>query len=947
MNFRVVLLFSLLAAGAPAPAANRFAGATQEQPNFLLLLSDDQTHRALGLLHELEVKTPHLDRLARRGMLFTHCFNQGGWSGAVCIPSRTMLNTGRHVWECRQTNGQDIADVPLWGETLGQAGYHTFMAGKWHIPDAALSRSFKTIGPLTGGFLPSTPETGEAYRRPAAGNNWSPEDPKWKGHWLDVEGTPVHSSVQIADAAIGYLKTHAATRVKPFFMYIAFNAPHDPRQAPGKFLDLYPPSTLKLPPNFQPKHPFLIESGFHGRDEILAPYPRTPEIIRVHLQEYYAIITHLDEQIGRILDTLETTGLAANTIVLFTSDQGLAVGQHGLLGKQNLYDHSLRMPFIIAGPGIPKGQRQDALVHMQSLFATTCDMAGVRVPDSVQFPSLVPLITGRKRQLNDALYAAFLDRQRAVRTEEWKLIRTPHAGQVQLFNVKRDPWELHNLAADPKHASTLAIMDAKLRTLMSEMKDPLPAAQLFATLTNAMPAETQRLPNAISKAASPNVVFVIADQWRAQAFGFAGDPNVKTPNFDRFERQSVHFTQAVAGLPVCSPTRASLLTGQRPHTHGVFINDVPLNPEAVTLPKVLKSAGYDTACIGKWHVDGHGSRSAFIPRERRQGFDYWKVLECTHAYSNSSYFADTPEKLKWEGYDAIAQTRDAQSYLREHARADKPFLLWLAWGPPHNPYESAPTRYRSLYPPEKIQLHPNVPESARAQARKELSGYYAHCTALDDCLAELLHTLDETGLATNTIVVFTSDHGDMLWSHDQQRKQRPWEESARVPLLFRLPASLGIQPHRLAATINTEDIMPTLLSLCATPIPKSVEGLDFTAAMRGGADPSGGSTIVRCISPFGEFIRKNGGREYRALRTAHNTYVRSLDGPWLLYDNEADPYQLNNLVGKPEHAELQSRLDSLLASKLAVQHDDFRPGPEYIAKWGYTVDADETAIYKP
>jgi arylsulfatase A-like enzyme len=187
----------------------------------------------------------------------------------------------------------------------------------------------------------------------------------------------------------------------------------------------------------------------------------------------------------------------------------------------------------------------------------------------------------------------------------------------------------------------------------------------------------------------------------------------------------------------------------------------------------------------------------------------------------------------------------------------------------------------------------------------------------------------------------------MLWSHNQQRKQRPWEESARVPMLFRLPASLKIQPQRIAAPINTEDIMPTLLGLCGQSIPKTVEGFDFSGTMRGGADPSGGATILRCISPFGEFIRKRGGREYRAVLTAQHTYVRSLDGPWLLYDNEADPYQLNNLVGKIEHAELESRLDSLLTRKLASQHDEFRPGPEYIAKWGYKVDADETAIYKP
>jgi len=471
-------------------------------------------------------------------------------------------------------------------------------------------------------------------------------------------------------------------------------------------------------------------------------------------------------------------------------------------------------------------------------------------------------------------------------------------------------------------------MNRLLATLAGLLLTPLAQAQAAA--------ESRR----------PNVLFIVADQWRAQAFGFAGDPNVKTPNLDHFERECVNFTQAVAGMPVCSPTRASLLTGQRPQTHGIFLNDVPLNPDTLTIAKELKAAGYDTGCIGKWHVDGHG-RSGFIPRARRQGFDYWKVCECTHSYNNSPYFADGEEKLKWDGYDAIAQTRDAQSYIQARARSEKPFLLWLAWGPPHNPYETAPAKYRAMYSPEKIELRGNVPAEAQAAARKDLAGYYAHCSALDDCMADLLRTLQETGLADRTIVVFTSDHGDMIESQGQQRKQRPWEESVRVPMLFRLPPAFGIQPRRVEGTINSEDIMPTLLGLCGRTIPEAVEGFDFSGYLRGGADPSGGATIIRCISPFGEFTRQRGGKEYREVRTARYSYARDLAGPWLLYDNEKDPLQLDNLVGKPKQAQLQFELDALLQRKLAEQHDEFRPGADYIAKWGYKVDARGTVPYTP
>jgi len=444
----------------------------------------------------------------------------------------------------------------------------------------------------------------------------------------------------------------------------------------------------------------------------------------------------------------------------------------------------------------------------------------------------------------------------------------------------------------------------------------------------------------------PNVVFVLADQWRAQAFGFAGDANVKTPHLDRLASQSVRFINAIAGISVCCPTRASLLTGQRALTTGVFLNDVPLDPKAVTLAKELRRAGYATAYIGKWHLNGDG-RSRFIPRERRQGFDYWKALECTHDYNHSSYYADGLEKLSWNGYDAIAQTEDATNYLRAHASSREPFLLFLAWGPPHDPYATAPVKYRALYSQRKIQLSSNVPEAMRDTARELLAGYYAHCTALDDCVGTLLRVLRETGLEQNTLVVFTSDHGDLLGSHGGRNKQQPFDECVRVPLLLHWPAGLGTRGRKLDALINSEDLMPTILGLCGLPIPPTVEGLDYSDYLRGGKNPSDGATLISCVAPFGQWTRKVGGREYRGVRTLRYTYVRDLAGPWLLFDNRQDPGQMNNLVGRPGSAGVQASLDSILNRKLAEAHDQFLPAGDYIAKWGYQVDKDDTVPYEP
>jgi arylsulfatase A-like enzyme len=442
----------------------------------------------------------------------------------------------------------------------------------------------------------------------------------------------------------------------------------------------------------------------------------------------------------------------------------------------------------------------------------------------------------------------------------------------------------------------------------------------------------------------PNVFIIIADQWRAQAFGYAGDPTVKTPHLDSLEHESVDFTHAVASVPVCCPTRASLLTGQRALTHGVFLNDVPLAENAVTLAKVLRTQGYDTGYVGKWHLNGDG-RSAFIPRERRQGFDYWKVLECTHNYTHSFYYGDGPEKLEWPGYDAMAQTQDAQEYLRSRATNSRPFLFMLSWGPPHSPYGTAPEKYRAMYDPAKVTLRGNVPPGPGTEWRRDLAGYYAHGSALDDCVGALLETLRQTGLDQRTIVIFTSDHGDMLGSHGLSAKQKPFDESIRVPMLFRCPPALGIKARPLDGMIASEDFMPTLLGLCRVPIPPTVEGIDYSDYMRGKPVPSDNVALISNIAPFGEWDRRHGGREYRGIRTGRFTYVCGLEGPWLLFDNDTDPLQMTNLANLPAGAKWQMELAKTLRDKLRQTHDQFLPGDAYIKQWGYRVDTNGTVPF--
>lgn len=442
-----------LIAGVPTPRGQR--------PNFLVVVADDQCYRTINSLNNSEVLTPNFDRLLKRGTTFTHCFHQGSWTGAVCVASRAMMHTGRYVWTC---GGDRCGTYPLLGETLQKNGYHTCAVGKWHNGDATALRSFitgKTIGP---GFYASTPMNGLAYDRPRAGDPWTAWDPKYRGHWTpyslwNIQKGPdgrrqaspryrrrQHSCDLYAESAVEMVGKLTAQSQNPFFLYVAWNSPHDPRQAPKDLLDLYPAAKIQVPPNFLPEHPF--DPGAE-RDEALAPFPRTPDAVRVHRREYYALITYMDRQMGRILDALDQSGQADNTCIVVTGDHGLAVGEHGLMGKQNLYDCSVRMPFIIAGPGIPAGRRIDAMMYQHSLFPTICDLAQIPAPATVQFPSLTPLLRGERARLFNSMYCAYKRFQRSARTDTHKLILHPETKQVELFDIANDPWEMKNLADDP------------------------------------------------------------------------------------------------------------------------------------------------------------------------------------------------------------------------------------------------------------------------------------------------------------------------------------------------------------------------------------------------------------------------------------------------------------------------------------------------------------------
>ncbi len=486
--FPTLASVTLLAAGMlPSPAADR--------PNVLFLFADDQCYETVRAFGLTDIDTPNLDRLVEGGTTFTHAHNMGSWSGAVCVASRHMLNTGAFVWHAEQisnrigttgkpkagdqgtTGWPDFQEKGLmWSQLMEKAGYDTYFTGKWHVK-ADANRIFKTARNIRGGMPQQTPE---GYNRPIEGrpDPWSPHDPKFGGFW---EGGK-HWSEVVGDDAVDFLKM-AGESENPFFMYIAFNAPHDPRQSPKEYVDRYPLDRIAMPENFLPEYPHKdqIDNPAKLRDEALAPFPRTEYAVKVNRQEYYAIITHMDAQIGRILDALEAGGQAENTWIFFTADHGLAVGQHGLMGKQTLFDHSVRVPLMVKGPGVKAGARIDAPVYLQDVMPTALELAGAEKPSHVQFRSLKPIIEGRADGY-DAIYGGYLKSQRSVVLGKHKLILYPKVPKVLLFDREKDPLEMKNLAEAPEHAALIRELAARLKALQTETGDTLDLSATFPEL---------------------------------------------------------------------------------------------------------------------------------------------------------------------------------------------------------------------------------------------------------------------------------------------------------------------------------------------------------------------------------------------------------------------------------------------------------------------------------
>jgi arylsulfatase A-like enzyme len=442
-------------------------------PNVLFFFTDDQRFDTVHAVGNSEIHTPNMDRLVAQGTTFTHAHIPGGTSGAVCMPSRAMLHTGRTLFHLEGA-GQGIPEShTMMGEYFQTCGYNTWGTGKWHNGSKAFARSFSDGAEIFFGGMDDhwnvpafdyDPSGEYSGRLPQCPDAFRSNEVKIRRG--DHVSSGKHSSELFAEAAVDYLNGYDSDR--PFFMYLAFMAPHDPRTMPQAYLDMYDPEKITLPPNFMGGHPF-DNGDLKVRDEVLSGFPRDPCEVRRHLAEYYAMVTHLDAQMGRVLDVLEATGKARDTIVVFAGDNGLALGQHGLLGKQNMYEHSIRVPLVMCGQGVPKGERRSAHVYLLDVYPTLCELLGVDIPSSVEGTSLVPALNDATTRVRETLFAAYRQFQRMVKDDRFKLIEYVVDGRrtTQLFDLVADPWERHNLVGEPAHVETLG----KLRRDLIDWKE--------------------------------------------------------------------------------------------------------------------------------------------------------------------------------------------------------------------------------------------------------------------------------------------------------------------------------------------------------------------------------------------------------------------------------------------------------------------------------------------
>ena len=461
MKIKLILLFVVV--------SNCILAQTQQQAkNILIIYADDHSYHALGAMGNSVVKTPNLDKLAASGLMFTQTHVMGGHQGAICVPSRVMLLTGRYVNRLPGDGGNIPDSLVSLPEVLRSKGYTTYHTGKWHSDKASHHRMFSTGGDIFLGGMHFNKDGGQAHPTVYRFDSAGAYNAKGK------RNSDTFSTTLYANNAIQFLSS-ATAKEKPFFCYVAFTSPHDPRTPPAAFEKIYDPATIPLPPNFLSKHPF-DNGDLLVRDEQLLPTPRDTAATKKDIALYYGMVSEMDAQVGRIIETLEKSGLRENTLIIFAGDNGLAVGQHGLLGKQNLYEHSIRVPMIMAGPEIPSNVKTNGFTYLSDIAPTVYEYLGIKAPASVEAKSFFAVFKDPSKSIRKNIYNVYGHWSRSIKTKDgFKLMLYNVDGilTTQLFDLKNDPWETKDLSKDERYVNKITSMRTLLKKEMTITHDNL------------------------------------------------------------------------------------------------------------------------------------------------------------------------------------------------------------------------------------------------------------------------------------------------------------------------------------------------------------------------------------------------------------------------------------------------------------------------------------------
>ena len=918
--------------------------------NLVFIMTDQQRADTLGMISGNTEITPALNQLARESTVFERAYN----TCPLCVPARTALATGMNPIK----NGMQLNDLPgkyaRDNETIHQmfykAGYEVAHVGVNHI---SVKPGLKDSIPFA---LWEDDDTYAAYAK--------------KNH-LDIHRKE-EDSVVINELADGEYARHrysnARTSIwpyelsefkdvwfasraeefigrkhdKPFALFLYMWAPHPPLIVPQEYWDLFRDEDMVLPPGTGVPSEGEPEGRRKGAAAQLGEYP--PELgWKQGWHAHLALSRLCDDQIGRIRKALKENGLDQNTMIVFTTDHGEHMGQHSMYQKMEMYEPAVRVPAVFHLPGQTQDHRLKTAISHMDFVPTLVDLFDLSTKNDLDGMSLRSSLETGVEPENKDIFSVYCgnhqygDMRRMIVSGSYKYIYDNK--DEELYDLQADPWEQKNLCLNTDYKEKASEMYQKLENWAKKQKDAF-----------------------FKPKKKKNLLFVFADQWRRDAMGFAKADPVKTPNMDAFASESVYCTDAISTFPLCSPHRASLLTGKNPLHTGVFTNcktglAMGLKEEEYCIGDVLKDCGYQTGYIGKWHLDepdlnhsekpesGARNWDAFTPPgARRHGFDFWYSYGAWDQHMSPHYWKDTPEQIQIHDWSPRHETDVALEYIDNHAGKD-PFALFISWNPPHSPYDLVPKEYLDLYPDDVVlkenvdltNIHHHTYEPvgySKEELMKVTKEYYAAVSGLDDQFGRLIARLKELGIYDDTIIVLSADHGDMMGSHGLMAKHVWYEESIGIPLVVgggALPASTC---HTL---IGSPDFMPTLLGLLDLPVPETVEGVDCSQDIKGNpmhaehvcflAACPGRDVFLEDFKKAGKNPRDFGWRGIRTRRYVYVIDVGYKTEPKLvryLYDLECDPLQMHGEeIKNPEEHAITRELEQKLKTWLQDQNDGF------------------------